>query len=159
MNKVYDFLNNLNIKYKVVNHPPAMTTEVADSYIEGHEGVRTKTLFLYNKNKSRFYLVIMSDDKRLDFDIIETYFNDKKLKFSSEEMLDKKLGLKPGAVSLFGIMNNCEKDITLVFDKDIMDNQILTFHPNENIATIFLNSSDVLKFVEHLNFKYNIMGL
>ena len=66
--QVKDKLDELGISFDVVEHPPAFTTEQADSYIEGLEGVRTKSMFLTNKKKTKFYLLIMDDKKPLDMD-------------------------------------------------------------------------------------------
>ena len=67
--QVKDKLEELGISFDVVEHPPAFTTEQADSYIEGLEGVRTKSMFLTNKKKTQFYLLIMDDKKPLDMDL------------------------------------------------------------------------------------------
>lgn len=67
--KVVEMLNELDIPFEIVEHEPALTTEQADSFIEGIEGVRTKTMFLTNKKKTACYLVIMDDKKRLDMDL------------------------------------------------------------------------------------------
>ena len=79
--EVYKYLDNLNISYQVVNHPKAYSTEDADKYIEGYEGIRTKTMFLYNKNKTNFYLIVMDENKRIDFKKLEEELQEKKLKF------------------------------------------------------------------------------
>lgn len=69
--KVVEMLNELDIPFEIVEHEPALTTEQADSFIEGIEGVRTKTMFLTNKKKTAYYLVIMDDQKRLDMDLLK----------------------------------------------------------------------------------------
>lgn len=69
--KVVEKLEELAISFEVVEHEPALTTEQADSFIEGIEGVRTKTMFLTNKKKTAFYLVIMDDKKRLDMELLK----------------------------------------------------------------------------------------
>ena len=69
--KVEETLNKLNIPFEIVEHEPALTTEQADSFIEGIEGVRTKTMFLTNKKKTAYYLLIMDDKKRLDMDLFK----------------------------------------------------------------------------------------
>ena len=67
--QVKEKLDELGISFDVVEHPPAFTTEQADSYIEGLEGVRTKSMFLTNKKKTQYYLLIMDDKKPLDMDL------------------------------------------------------------------------------------------
>ena len=156
--EVYKYLENLNISYQVVNHPKAYSTEDADKYIEGYEGIRTKTMFLYNKNKTNFYLIVMDENKRIDFKKLEEELQEKKLKFSSDEVLFEKLKLEKGVVSIFGLLNN-KDNIVVLFDEDIINDLPLTFHPNENDATIFINSEDVIKFLNTLNVCYKIIAI
>lgn len=156
--EVYKYLDNLNISYQVVNHPKAYCTMDADKYIEGYEGVRTKTMFLYNKNKTNFYLIVMDENKRIDFKKLEEELQEKKLKFSSDEVLFDKLKLEKGVVSIFGLLNN-KDNIVVLFDEDIINELPLTFHPNENDATIFINSEDVIKFLNTLNVCYKIIAI
>lgn len=156
--EVYKYLDNLNISYQVVNHPKAYSTEDADKYIEGYEGIRTKTMFLYNKNKTNFYLIVMDENKRIDFKKLEEELQEKKLKFSSDEVLFEKLKLEKGVVSIFGLLNN-KDNIVVLFDEDIINDLPLTFHPNENDATIFINSEDVIKFLNTLNVSYKIITI
>lgn len=156
--EVYKYLDNLNINYQVVNHPKAYSTEDADKYIEGYEGIRTKTMFLYNKNKTNFYLIVMDENKRIDFKKLEEELQEKKLKFSSDEVLFEKLKLEKGVVSIFGLLNN-KDNIVVLFDEDIINDLPLTFHPNENDATIFINSEDVIKFLNTLNVSYKIITI
>ena len=156
--EVYKYLDNLNISYQVVNHPKAYCTKDADKYIEGYEGVRTKTMFLYNKNKTNFYLIVMDENKRIDFKKLEEVLQEKKLKFSSDEVLFDKLKLEKGVVSIFGLLNN-KDNIVVLFDEDIINELPLTFHPNENDATIFINSEDVIKFLDTLNVCYKIIAI
>ena len=151
--KVYNYLDKLNIKYNNVNHPVASTTELADKYIEGIPGVRTKTMFIYNKNKSNYYLIVMDESKRVDFKYLEEILKEKKLKFSSDEVLKCKLGLEPGLVSIFGLLNN-KDDIIVLFDESVNQGLPLTFHPNNNDATVFISVDDTIKFLNSLNVKY-----
>ena len=81
--KVYQELSKLNISYEVVEHPPALTTEEADVYIEGKEGVRTKTLFLCNRKKKKFFLLVMDDEKRLDMKKLGELIEEKGMQFAS----------------------------------------------------------------------------
>ena len=81
--EVKDKLAELGIDYQLVEHAPALTTEQADEFIEGIPGVRTKTLFLTNKKKRNFYLVIMDDAKRLNMDKFKEIAGEKQIKMAS----------------------------------------------------------------------------
>ena len=152
-------LQELGITYDVVEHPPALTTEQADSYIEGLEGVRTKSMFLTNKKKTQFYLLIMDDKKPLDMDDFKEQVKANRIRMASAESLAEKMQLPPGTVSPFGLLNNDEKDIRVYFDKDILSEEIMTFHPNTNEKTIFIKTQDLFRFLESISFNYEILTL
>ncbi|EGS8055561.1 prolyl-tRNA synthetase associated domain-containing protein, partial [Enterococcus faecalis] len=99
----------------MVDHPPALTTEEADSFIEGIEGVRTKSMFLTNKKKMAYYLLIMDDQKRLDMNKLKEITGEKRIKLASKESLMEKMKLPAGVVSIFDLLNNDEKDIHVYF--------------------------------------------
>lgn len=159
MKEVEKYLKDLGIEYKIVNHPPATTTEMADEYIEGHEGVRTKTMFLTNKKKTRYFLVVMDESKRLDMNSFKEYLGESNIKMASSNSLKEKMDLEPGIVSIFGLLNNKEKDIRVFIDKDIAGDSILTFHPNTNEATLFIKTEDTKKFLESLDYKLEEISL
>lgn len=157
--KVEEKLNELNIPFEIVEHEPALTTEQADSFIEGIEGVRTKTMFLTNKKKTEFYLLIMDDKKRLDMDKFKEIVASKQIKMASENNLFEKMMLPPGIVSPFGLLNNEDKDIKVYIDKEIEGEERMCFHPNTNEKTIFLKTSDLLKFIESIDYIVNIVEI
>ncbi|MED1471669.1 prolyl-tRNA synthetase associated domain-containing protein [Bacillus salipaludis] len=157
--KVYVALNKMNIPYEVIEHPPALTTEEADNYIVGKEGVRTKTLFLTNKKKTVYYLVIMDDAKRLDMEHLAEILNEKRISFGSPERLMKKMGLPPGVVSIFGLLNNDEHDIKVYLDKEMLSERLMSFHANDNTKTIFISTEDMYKFITAIGYEYNIVEL
>jgi len=113
--KVANKLQELGITFDVVEHPPAFTTEQADSYIEGMEGVRTKSMFLTNKKKTQYYLLIMDDKKSLDMDLFKELVSANRIRMASADSLYEKMQLPPGTVSPFGLLNNEEKDIQVYF--------------------------------------------
>lgn len=158
-NTVFASLEELGIAYDVVDHPPARTTEEADRYIEGLEGVRTKSMFLTNKKKTVYYLLIMDDNKQLDMDQFRDLVGANRIRMASSESLMEKIHLPAGVVSIFGLLNNVDKDIQVYFDQTILTEEILTFHPNVNTKTIFVKTKEVLRFVEELGFTYQVLEL
>lgn len=157
--QVFKELEKMGIEYEVVNHPPAFTTQEADAYIEGKEGVRSKTMFMSDKKKRNFYLLILDDSKRLDIKKIGEQINEKSLRLGNEENLKSKMNLQFGAVSPFGLLNNKDKDIKVYVDKEILNEKIITFHPNENDVTIFIKINDMFKFFDNLNYKYELIEM
>lgn len=157
--QVYNELEKMGIEYEVMNHPPAETTQQADQFIEGKEGVRSKTMFMSDKKKKNFYLLILDDAKRLDIKKIGELIGEKSLRLGSEENLKEKMNLRFGVVSPLGLLNNAEKDIKVYVDKELLSERIITFHPNENDATIFIKMEDMFKFLDNLGYKYEIIEM
>ena len=152
-------LKELEIDFKIVDHPPAFTTEEADKYIEGHDGVRTKSMFLTDRKKKNFYLVILDDYKRLDMDRFKDIVGEKKVKMASENSLMEKMKLPAGTVSPFGLLNNEDHDIKFFMDKEIADEEIMTFHPNINEKTLFLKTKDLYKYLDNIGYEVNFIEL
>ena len=157
--KVVEVLNGLDIPFEIVEHEPALTTEQADRFIEGIEGVRTKTMFLTNKKKTAYYLLIMDDQKRLDMDLLKDLVGANRIRMASSESLFEKMMLPAGVVSPFGLLNNTDKDIQVYFDKEIMSEKRMSFHPNTNEKTIFIKTQDLFRFLESIGFTYEVVTL
>ena len=157
--KVVDRLNELGISFQIVEHEPVLTTEQADRFIEGIEGVRTKTMFLTNKKKRNFYLVIIDDEKRLDMDVFKEIVEENRIKMASAETLNDKMMLLPGTVSPFGLLNNRDKDIQVYFDQEIVSEERMCFHPNTNEKTIFVNTEDLFTFLKAIGYEAHVINL
>lgn len=156
---VYDSLRALNIAWETVHHPPAATTAEADAYIEGVAGVRTKTLLLTNKKKTAYYLLVMDDGYPVDMAFFAGLVGEARLKFASAESLAAKLGTAPGVVSVFGLLNNAERDVKVYFERAILNEERLSFHPNDNRQTVFVASSDVLAWVAAQGYVAQVVDL
>lgn len=157
--KVAQKLKSLGIGYTSVEHPPVFTTEEADKLIAGYAGTRTKTLLLNNSNKTEYYLVVMSDNVRLDLKKFQSTVQSTRLSMASPERLKIKLGVTPGSVSVFGLLNNVDHDVRVYFDEQIVSTEMLVFHPNDNTQTWFIKTGDVMKFVQEMGFEPNIVAL
>ena len=101
----------------------------------------------------------MDEDKRLDMSAFKDLVDDRQLKMASEEMLYEKLGLQPGVVSPFGLLNNKDKDVEVFVDKDIAEEERMSFHPNTNEKTIFIKSPDLYSFLEKIGYQVKIVLL
>lgn len=156
---ILDTLEQMGISYNLVEHPPAFTTEEADRYIEGLEGVRTKTLFLCNKKNTAYYLLVMDGGKRLDMKQLGSLLSEKGIHFCSPEKLMSKMQLSPGAVSLFGLLNNTEKDIRVLLDQAILSETYVTFHVHDNTRTAFIKMEDMYRFISQCGFEYLAVAL
>jgi len=106
-----------------------------------------------------------SQDYQINWDrnnsILPPFFTarTKVIQAQNSNSLAEKMQLPPGTVSPFGLLNNEEKDIRVYFDKDIVSEEIMTFHPNTNEKTIFIKTQDLFRFLESIDFSYEILTL
>ena len=101
----------------------------------------------------------MDDQKRLDMDLLKELIGANRIRMASPESLFEKMSLPAGVVSPFGLLNNADKDIQVYFDKEIMSEKRMSFHPNTNEKTLFLDRTDLLKFLEAIGYQAHILEL
>ena len=101
----------------------------------------------------------MDDKKSLDMDLFKELVSANRIRMASLNSLAEKMNLPAGTVSPFGLLNNEEKDIQVYFDKDIVSEDIMTFHPNTNEKTIFVSTTDLFKFLQDLGYSYQVLEL
>ena len=147
--KVFDKLNELNIKYEVTNHPPVYTIEEMDDLGISEHGDVCKNLFIRDAKGKRHFLVVLNKDKQADLKNIRQQLGTTGLSFASEERLAKYLNLSKGAVTPLGVVNDEEHLVEVVFDRDLINKQKLGVHPNENTATVWIAFDDLKKLVEN----------
>ncbi len=145
--KVYDVLNLLNIKFMRYEHKAVYTVEEANELDICIIGQHCKNLFLRNRKGDVYYLVILDDTKKVDLKSLSKQIGSSNLSFASEERLNKCLGLKPGSVTPFGIINDVNREVTVLVDKDLIKADIVNFHPNVNTITIGVSYQDLEKFI------------
>ena len=104
-------------------------------------------------------MLIMDDSKRLDMNTFKEIISEKQIKMVSEEALKQKLGTEAGMVSPFGLLNNEEKDVKIYIDKEIINEERMSFHPNTNEKTIFIKTSDLLKYLESIGCDANVIEI
>lgn len=146
--KVYDVLNELNITYTRYEHEPVYTIEELDKVDIDFKGAHCKNLFTRNRKGDIHYLIVVEESKKVDLKKLSEQIGSTPLSFASEERLFKHLGLKPGAVSPFGIINNEDKKVKVIIDKDLEKLEYIGAHPNVNTATVVLSFSDLQKFLK-----------
>lgn len=151
---ITDALAAAGIVFSLIEHEEARSTEDADAFIEGYEGVRTKSLFLVNRKRTAQYLLIMDDQKDLDLSSLGKALGESRLSFGSAKRLSAALGLEPGVVSPFGLIDPDHREVSLLFDTEMLDEETLTFHPGDNRATIFIGAKDLLAFLGGLGVEY-----
>lgn len=157
--QVYACLERLGIEYDYYEHPEAPTIEIAAQFYRGEGTTLCKNLFFRNHKGNRHYLVIMESHFAMDIHSVEKLLHQGKLSFASPERMMRYLGVKPGSVSLFNLVNDTDKEVTLFVDSKLLDVEKVSFHPNDNRASLVISSRDMLKFIENCGNKYEIMDL
>jgi Ala-tRNA(Pro) deacylase len=147
--KVYKILKDLDIAYTKHEHPPVYTVEEAEKHWEHITGAHCKNLFIRNKKGKNHYLVIVKSEKRVDLKSLTSRLGEDRLSFASPERLMRHLGLEPGAVSPFGLINDKENEVVVIIDRDLKEASHVNFHPNVNTATVGITFVDFKKFLDH----------
>jgi Ala-tRNA(Pro) deacylase len=145
--KVFEKLEELKIKYEVINHPAVYTIEEIDGLGNAELHNVCKNLFLRDYKGKRHFLAILHKDKQADFKKMREQLGTTALSFASEERLEKYLQLSKGAVTPFGVINDTNCAVEVVFDKDLVGMQRLGFHPNDNTATVWISFDDIKKVI------------
>jgi len=145
--RVYEALKELGIAWVRHEHPPVFTVEEAERHWTEIEGAHCKNLFLRNKKGNRHYLVIIESSKQTDLRKLNALLNEDRLSFGSPERLRKYLGLDPGSVSPFGLINDVNGEVVVVVDQDLRRAKTVNFHPNVNTATVGIGLADLERFL------------
>ena len=101
----------------------------------------------------------MDDQKRLDMSLLKELIGASRIRMASSESLFEKMSLPAGVVSPFGLLNNTDKDIQVYFDKEIMSEKRMNFHPNTNEKNLFWSTIDLLRFLEVIGYEFHIIEL
>jgi Ala-tRNA(Pro) deacylase len=144
---VYDALDALSIPYTAYTHPAVFTAEEAAIHWAAIPATHVKNLFLRNKKGDRHYLVILRTDKQADLRQLVKVVGDDRLSFGSPERLMARLGLTPGSVSPFGLINDASQSVRVIVDEDLRWAERLIFHPNINTASLTLTAVDFERFL------------
>lgn len=159
--KTYDLLDSLGIKYERVDHEEANTMEACAAIDEVlAPAVICKNLFLFNAQKTKFYLLMIREDKKFKTKEISHQINSARLSFASPEYMEKFLNITPGSVSVMGLMNDTENEVTLLVDEDVLKEEYFGCHPCINTSSIRLKVSDVFeKFLPAVHHDYMTVKL
>ena len=141
-------LEELAIAFTRHEHPPVATVEEAMVHWGGIDATHCKNLFLRNQKGNRHYLVILTHSKKADLKAVADQIGDGKLSFASPERLMTHLGLTPGSVSPFGLINDREHAVRVVIDRALKSAERLSFHPNINTVTFTVSAPDFARFIE-----------
>ena len=141
-------LQELGIAFTRHEHPPVATVDEAAAHWAGIDATHCKNLFLRNQKGNRHYLVVLTASKKADLRAVADQIGDGKLSFGSPERLMTHLGLTPGSVSPFGLINDREHAVRVALDRDFQTAARLAFHPNINTVTLTIAAADFKKFLD-----------
>jgi Ala-tRNA(Pro) deacylase len=146
--ELYGLFKQLGIECEYHEHPPLATIEDAKIHWENYNSGRCKNIFFRNHKGDRHYLVVLEHLRQLNIRDLEQRLKQGKLTFASDIRLKKYLGVEPGSVSPFGLINDSEKHVHLFIDEKLKEFDRLTFHPNINTASLVISTSDFIKFLQ-----------
>jgi len=149
--RVYDLLDSLGIDYSRTDHEHADTMEACNEIDAVLEVVICKNLFLCNRQKTSFYLLLMPGDKPFRTKEFSASLGISRVSFATEEDMVRLLDLHPGSVSVLGLMNDKECDVQLVIDRDAVNGEYFGCHPCVNTSSLKIKTSDIIdKFLPHV---------
>ena len=158
--RTYDFLDRLNIPYQRTDHDRADNMEACNA-IDAVLGVLIcKNLFLCNRQKTRFYLLMMPGDKKFKTKELSGQIGSSRLSFAEPADMLKYLDIEPGAVSIMGLMNDTGHEVQLLIDEDVLKGEYLGCHPCVCTSSLKLRTEDVIKtFLPATGHDYRVVRL
>lgn len=160
MNKeeIYNYLKENNIKYEIDEHKAVYNMEELKDIVLKYPESDAKNIFVRDDKKRNYYLITTKGDKKVDLKDFKNKYNTRSLSFASETDLMNILGLIPGAVTPLGLLNDKDLKVEFYLDSYFKD-KIIGVHPNDNTATVWMSSSDLIEIIEEHGNKVNIIDL
>ncbi len=141
--RCYDFLDALGVSYDRIDHPPAMTMELCEDIDRALGSTICKNLFLCNRQKTDFYLLMMPGDKPFKTKDLSAQIGSARLSFADAEAMERYLDITPGSVSVLGLMNDKEFAVRLLIDADVLAGESIGCHPCVNTTSLRLQTRDL----------------
>ena len=158
--RTYDFLDGLGIRYQRTDHEPADNMAACNEIDAVLDVVICKNLFLCNRQKTRFYLLMMPGDKKFKTKELSEQIASARLSFADPEDMLKYLDIEPGSVSIMGLMNDREGAVQLLIDEDVLTGEYLGCHPCVCTSSLKMRTKDVIeKFLPAVGHDYQIVRL
>ncbi len=145
--ELLEYLKSIGVDYKLTEHREVATIEDMEDIIRDVEGAHYKNLFVRNQKGNEHYLVILEHSREVNLRDLGEKLGSGKLSFCSEKRLKKYLGITPGSVSPFCLINDKNKEVIVVLDKDMMKQEKINFHPNRNTAMLTVTPKGLEKFL------------
>lgn len=146
--ELFELFDKLGINHVTHEHRPVFSVDEGHDIKENIDGGHTKNLFLKDKD-GKFFLICALGDTRIRLNQVHKAIKSARLSFGSEEKLFEILGVRPGSVTLYSLINDKNHKITLILDKAIFDHRIINFHPLLNDATTGISIADMNLFIKN----------
>ena len=150
--------SSLGIKTETREHPPVFTVEEARALRGQIPGGHCKSLFLKDE-KDAVWLIVCLEDARIDLKSTPAKIGSRRLSFGKPDLLMALLGVEPGSVTPFGLINDTEKHITVILEERMMREPLLNYHPLSNDATTTIASADLVSFIRACGHEPRIVAL
>ena len=151
-------LDGLGIATTTHRHPPVFTVEEARRHTGHLPGGHCKSLFLKDK-KGGLWLLVCGDDRRLDLNRLGKALGMPRLSFGRAELLREVLGVEPGAVTPFALINDAERRVRPLLDRAMLERDPLHYHPLGNDATTAIAPADLIRFIESCGHEPRVVDL
>jgi len=156
---IYKFLADHQIKYERHDHPPVFTVEDVNRLVPPLPAAKTKSLFLRDKKGQRHFLVVVRGKKRVDLKALPGLFGSSRLRFGSQDRLKRYLGVDPGSVSLFSVVNDIDHAVEVIIDGDLWESEAFQFHPLVNTSTLVISRDNLQRFLDKTGHEIQILNV
>lgn len=151
-------LNDNGFEYFLEEHVPLFTVEDSKSLRGQIEGAHSKNLFLKDA-KANFFLISIEESASIDLKKTMQQIQSKKLSFAKPEYLQDILGIEPGSVSPFALLNDTKKQVKFYLDRSFLDSETVNFHPLINTATVNISPQNLIELIEKYHNPVNYIDL
>ena len=158
--RTYDYLDRLGIRYQRTDHEQANTMEACNAIDAVLGVIICKNLFLCNRQKTAFYLLMMPGDKKFKTKELSAQINSARLSFAEPADMLKYLDIEPGAVSIMGLMNDRGHNVQLLIDEDVLKDEYIGCHPCVCTSSLKIRTADIVeKFLPATGHAYKTVHL
>jgi Ala-tRNA(Pro) deacylase len=145
---LFAFLDSLQIHHTTKTHPPVFTVSESESLRDEIPGGHTKNLFVKDK-KDQYFVLTVEERASVDLKTVHKVIGaSSRVSFGRPEKMMEYLGVIPGSVTVFGAINDTDRNVTFVLDEDLMKHEIINGHPLSNDATTSIGREDLIRFLE-----------
>ena len=156
---LYQILAEHHIEYERFDHPAVYTVEDVKRLVPPLPAAKTKNLFLRDHKGRRHFLVIVPADKRVDIKALNAAIGSSRLSFGSAKRLKKFLGVDPGSVTIFALVNDSDHKVELIIDKSLWKQEAFQFHPLVNTSTLLISNDNLKRFLALTGHDVEIMDV